>query len=166
MTQLRTISDLFFRIVVRNHARVMLFKREAKWVPIASREVYRNVVGVAKWLAKKGIGKTDRVAILSENRPEWPTAEFATMLLGGVVVPIYATLTGDQTAYMLRDSGARIAFVSTADQFKKVLAVREQTALEQLVVMEYSGLPDGVAMHPMMHEGPTERDAPMDAHAA
>src|SRR3954468_13382804 len=147
MTQLRTISDLFFRIVVRNHARVMLFKREAKWVPIASREVYRNVVGVAKWLAKKGIGKTDRVAILSENRPEWPTAEFATMLLGAIVVPIYATLTADQTAYMLRDSGARVAFVSSVEQFKKVLSIREQTALEKIVVMDYTGIPDSIPMH-------------------
>src|SRR4051794_18983401 len=119
MTELRTINDLFFRIVERNHARAMLFKQASKWVPIGSREVYRNVVGVTKWLADNGIRKGDRVAILSENRPEWPTAEFATVLLGGVVVPIYATLTGDQTAYMLRDSGARIAFVSTVEQFKK-----------------------------------------------
>jgi long-chain acyl-CoA synthetase len=166
MTQLRTINDLFFRIVERNHARVMLFKQGSKWVPIASREVYRNVVGVTKWLTENGIRQGDRVAILSENRPEWPTAEFATMLLGGVVVPIYSTLTGDQTAYMLRDSGARIAFVSTVDQFKKVLSIREQTALEKIVVMEYSGLPDGVPMHRMMNDGPKERDTDIDARAA
>ncbi len=166
MSELRTINDLFYRIVERKRPRVMLFKQGTKWTPIASHELYRDTVGVAKWLASSGIGKGDRVAILSENRPEWPTAEFATMLLGAVVVPIYSTLTGEQTAYMLRDSGARVVFVSSVDQFKKVQAIREQSAIEKIVVMDYIGIPEGIPMHRLMHDGPKERDAALDARAA
>ena len=166
MSDLRTINDLFYRVVQRNQDRVVLFKQGNKWIPIASRELYRDVLGVAAWLTGNGIAKGDRVAILSENRPEWPTAEFATMLLGAVVVPIYSTLTAEQTAYMLRDSGARVAFVSSVDQFKKVNGIREQTALEKIVVMDYIGIPEGVPMHRMMHDGPKERDIQYDSRAA
>src|SRR3954463_3782434 len=103
MSEFRTINDLFFRVVDRDYDHVMLFKQADKWVPVSSRELYRDAVGVARTLSEWGIRKGDRVAILSENRPEWPTAEFGALLLGAVVVPIYPTLLGEQTAYMMKD---------------------------------------------------------------
>ena len=87
-------------------------------------------------LRKWGVGRGDRVAILSENRPEWTIADFASLLLGAVTVPIYATLTAEQTAYILRDSGARVIFVSSETQLQKVLSIRDQTLLEKIVVMD------------------------------
>ena len=99
----------------------MLFKQTIQWIPISAGELYRDVAGTARSLAAWGIAKGDRVAILSENRPEWAVADFATMMLGAVVVPIYTTLTAEQTAFILKDSGARVIFVSTAEQLKKVL---------------------------------------------
>ena len=75
-------------------------------------------------LRRWGVAKGDRVAILSENRPEWMIADFASLLLGAVTVPIYATLTAEQTAYILRDSGARVVFVSSEAQLQKVLSIR------------------------------------------
>src|SRR5437868_14130697 len=102
---LNTINEVFYTAVERNSDRLMMFKQTVKWVPISSQELYRNVLGVARSLGKWGIRHGDRVAILSENRPEWAVADFATQLLGGVVVPIYGTLTPEQTAYILQDSG-------------------------------------------------------------
>ena len=81
------------------------------------------------------------MAILSENRPEWAVADFATMLLGAVVVPIYTTLTREQTLHLLRDSGARILFVSTPDQLRKLQAISDQCDVEKIVVMDYIGAP-------------------------
>ena len=78
--------------------------------PLSSETFSAGVAGVARGLQQWGIGKGDRVAILSENRPEWMIADFASLLLGAVTVPIYATLTAEQTAYILRDSGARVVF--------------------------------------------------------
>ena len=71
-------------------------------------------------------------------------ADFASLLLGAVTVPIYATLTAEQTAYILRDSGARVVFVSSEAQLQKVLSIREQTAVEKIVVFDATG----DTMHP------------------
>ena len=165
MSEINTIVDLFYRIVERTSAQAMMYKQTVRWIPISSRELYRDVVGVAKSLAEWGIRKGDRVAILGENRPEWATADFGTVLLGAAVVPIYPTLTAEQTAYMLTDSGARVAFVSTAEQFKKIQSVRAATEIEKVVVMDYIGVPEGIPMHRMMHNGPTQPDAIFDARA-
>jgi len=89
----QTVNDIFLSVVERNLDHAMLYKQTVKWIPISSRELYRDVIGTARSLAKWGIGKGDRVAILSENRPEWAVADFATMLLGAFEFLIYATLT-------------------------------------------------------------------------
>ncbi|MGO9209045.1 MAG: AMP-dependent synthetase/ligase [Terriglobales bacterium] len=157
-----TINDVFCSVVERNHDRVMLYKQAVKWIPVSARELYRNVMGTARTLAQWGIGKGDRVAILSENRPEWAVADFASLLLGAADVPIYPTLTDEQTLAILQDSGARIAFVSTVEQLEKVLAIKGRTALEKVVVMDYVGIPEGIPMHRMMVNQETGRDSEMD----
>jgi long-chain acyl-CoA synthetase len=87
-------------------------------------------------LAGFGIGPGDRVAILAENRWEWAVADFATLALGAVDVPLYPTLTPEQIAFMLRDSGARVIVLSSRAQYNKVISIREQTALERIVIMD------------------------------
>jgi long-chain acyl-CoA synthetase len=161
----RTVNEIFYQVVDRHSDRVMLYKQTVKWIPISSRELYRDAVGVAHALAGWGIAKGDRVAILSENRPEWATAEFGTLLIGGVVVPIYPTLTSEQCAFVIADSGARIAFVSTVEQFKKLQTIQAGSTLEKIVVMDYIGVPDAIPMHRLMHGGPASRDADFDARA-
>jgi len=83
-----------------------------------------------------GIDHGDRVAILSENRPEWTITDFAALALGAVTVPIYSTQTADQTSYILNDSGARVIAVSTKSQLEKILAIQRHTALERIIVMD------------------------------
>jgi long-chain acyl-CoA synthetase len=163
---LQTINDLFFAVVDRGAERVMLSKESGEWNPISSQEIYKSVVGVAQTLASWGIKKADRIAILSENRPEWTFAEFAAALIGAVVVPIYATQTPEQISYMLRDSGARIIFLSTIDQLKKFRSIKEQTAVEKCVVMDYVGVTEALPMSRLMQEGPSSRNPQFDARAA
>jgi long-chain acyl-CoA synthetase len=160
-----TINDIFYGIVDSNRDRVMTYKQTVKWIPIASRELYRDAVGVARTLASWGIQKGDRIAILSENRPEWALADFGAMLLGAVTVPIYTTLTAEQSAHLLKDSGARVIFLSTADQLKKFLQIRHETQVEKAVIMDYVGITEAIPMHRLMHEGPLTRDAEFDARA-
>ena len=162
---LRTVSDIFFNVVERDLPRAMLYRQTVQWIPISSRELYRDVAGTAKSLLGWGIRKGDRVALLSENRPEWAVTDFACACIGAVVVPVYPTLTGEQTAILLRDSGARIAFTSTVQQMDKVLTIQGQTAVEKVVAMDYVGNPKGIPMHRLMHAGPAERDAAFDAMA-
>src|SRR6202007_3416724 len=106
-----------------NRERAMLHRRAFQWLPISSQELYRNVAGVALALSGWGLVKGDRVAILSENRPEWTIADFACQLLGLVSVPIYTTLTAEQSAFILQDAGARAVFVSSEHQRRKIEAV-------------------------------------------
>src|SRR5512147_1490330 len=160
-----TVNQVFYQVVERQLDRVMLYKQTVKWIPISSRELYRDAVGIARALTDWGIRKGDRVAILSENRPEWATAEFGTLLIGAAIVPIYSTLTAEQARFMLTDSGARIAFVSTVDQFKKIQEAQPGTKLEKIVVMDYIGIPDAIPMHRLMHGGPVARDPQFDAAA-
>ena len=81
--------------------------------------------------------------MLSENRPEWAVVDYATLLLGGIVVPIYATQTPEQVLYVLQHSEARIAFVSSRKQYEKVEAIRHESKLERIVVMDkVDDLPD------------------------
>ena len=75
-------------------------------------------------LASLGMVNGDRVALLSESRPEWLFADFAILTTGAVTVPVYPTLSARQIGTILRDSGARIAIVSTAAQVEKLLAGR------------------------------------------
>ena len=134
--RLRTLSDVFFAVVERQHPKVMLQRRGDAWVPLSSETLCARIGTTAGALRGWGMGRGERVAILSENRVEWTIADFASLLLGAVTVPVYATLTAEQTAYILRDSGARVIFVSTETQMQKVLSIREQTAVEKIVVMD------------------------------
>src|SRR5207244_9055424 len=130
---LQTLNDISFDIAGRNQPHFLLRKTQAGWEPISSKEFAIKVGGVLSALRSWGISRGDRVAILSENRHEWVVADFACMLLGAVVVPIYTTLTAEQTCYMLRDSGARAIFVSSVRHLEKVLSVLDSTTIEKMV---------------------------------
>ena len=143
----------------------MMHREAIEWVSISADELYRNVVGVARALEGWGIGKGDRVAILSENRPEWTVTDFACLAIGAVVVPIYATLTDGQTASLLRDAGVRAIAVSNQQQLDKVLCVREQTFLERILVMDHVESAQAYPIRRLMLQGPQQRDAEFDSRA-
>ena len=133
---LQTLNDIFFAVAGREQPRCMLRQAAGEWQPISSREFAAKVWGVTNGLRSWGISQGDRVAVLSENRHEWVVADFACMLLGAIVVPIHTTLTAEQTAYILRDSGARVIFLSSGKHLEKVLSILQLTCVEQIVSME------------------------------
>jgi len=133
---LATLNDIFFAAVERNLDRVMLHREGGKWLPVSSQEFGRCTMNTARALREWGIRKGDRVAILSENRPEWPIADMATLLLGAVTVPLYTTLTPEQTGFVLNDSGSRVIFLSSDLHLQKVLSTVSHTKVEKIVVMD------------------------------
>jgi long-chain acyl-CoA synthetase len=134
--EIRTLADIFFASIAHDVERHVMFKRGSEWQVISSRQLYGYVATLARALKQWGIHKGDRVAILGENRPEWMIADFACVNSGIVDVPIYATLTADQTLYLLQNSRARVVFVSTLEQLRKVQSIKAQTSLEKIVVMD------------------------------
>ena len=162
---LQTLNDILLAVCHSRRDRVMLQRQVLGWVPISSTEIYRGVVGVARALQSWGIGKGDRVAILSENRPEWTITDFAALSLGAVTVPIYSTQTAEQTSFILRDSGARVVAVSTNHQLEKVLTIQRQTPVERIMVMDAIETAHAVHMQGLMLQGPTDFDPEFDARA-
>ena len=162
---LQTLNDILLAVCQSRRDRVMLQRGALGWVPISSKEIYRGVVGVARTLESWGIRKGDRVAILSENRPEWTITDFAALSLGAVTVPIYATQTADQTAFILNDSGARVVAVSTKHQLEKVLTVQQHTPVERILVMDAVETAHAVHMQGLMLHGPDDVDAGFDARS-
>ncbi len=162
---IQTLNDILLAVCGSGRDRVMLQRQVLGWVPISASELYRNVVGVARDLQSWGIGPGDRVAILSENRPEWTITDFAILSLGAVTVPVYPTQTADQTAYILNDSGARAIAVSTEAQLQKVLAIKERTPVARVLVMDAVETAHAVHMQRLMLQGPTGFDPEFDAHS-
>lgn len=162
---IQTLNDIFSAVCQSRRDRVMLQREVLGWIPISSTELYRNVVGVARTLESWGIRKRDRVAILSENRPEWTITDFAVLALGAVTVPIYSTQTADQTSFVLNDSGARIVAVSTQSQLEKVLTIQKHTPVERIVVMDAVETAHAVHLQGLMLQGPKDCDPEFDARS-
>lgn len=168
-----TLNDIFFAAVERNLDTIMLYREAGKWLPISSREFGQSVARTAHTLHVWGIRPGDRVAILSENRPEWPMADMAILLLGAVTVPLYTTLTAEQTAFVLRDSSCRAIFLSSDQQLHKVLSILPQTQIEKIVVMdavEFKGdlapyADRCVTMNQITLQGPKDLGAEIESRA-
>lgn len=161
---LRTLNDVFFTLLERNSDRVMLSRENGKWNAISALQLRSWVYATARQLQTWGIKKGDRVILLSENRPEWAVADFACLLLGAVDVPIYATQTSDQCLFVLQNSDARIAFVSSRKQYEKLAAVREQTKLEYIVIMDDAAeLTEAIPMQSFLRDAPAEDDPDLAA---
>ncbi len=167
---LTTINDLFLRITSADNPRAVLWQDEfGQWQPISSLQIYQRVRRLAETILKWDAQKGDRIALISENRWEWAVTDFATLAVGAVNVPIYPTLTGDQIAVLIQDAGCRIAVVSTRQQYEKLNAVRHQTPLERILIMEPGAPPDGaISFHELLEGADTrgaERDTMFDALA-
>jgi long-chain acyl-CoA synthetase len=138
---IRTINDLFLRVAESNRPDAMLWQDEhGVWKGISSAEIYARVKALASALLGWGVQRGDRIALLSENRWEWQVTDFAVLAIGAVDVPIYPTLTVEQTAELLRDSGARIAVVSTRALYDKVESALSGSSLERIIMMDSTAL--------------------------
>ena len=139
-----TINDLFRRVAAAANPRAVLWQDEfGQWQPISSDQMYQRTRALAEAFLGWGAQKGDRIALISENRWEWAVTDFATLAIGAADVPIYPTLTGEQVAALVADAGCRIAVVSTRQQFDKLNAVRGQTQLERIVMMDSPAPPEG-----------------------
>jgi long-chain acyl-CoA synthetase len=101
---------------------------------LSGKEVFERVRDISLGLAALGMARGDRVAIVSESRPEWVFTDLAILTGGGVTVPIYPTLSAAQAKYILQHCGARIAVVSTRAQLEKIEEIRRQLPALQAVV--------------------------------
>src|ERR1700693_4523551 len=143
MFDLSSVNDVLARVTGHGDAVVMLWQdADGAWKPITSNELYGRVRALADVFRGWGLGKGDRGGIVSEDRWGWAVTDLAALAMGGVDVPLYPTLTPEQIGYMLRDSGAKAAVVSSREQYEKLTATGDLPELEHVVVMDAGELPD------------------------
>ncbi len=144
--EIRTLCDIFYNSVDTYRKEEHLkAKRSGVWRGISSEEFRRAVEELSMGLRALGVDRGDKVAILSENRPEWAMADLAVLTAGATDAPIYATLTASQALYILNDSEAKACFVSTAVQGKKLAEVKDRAPNLRYVIRMEDGpaLPEG-----------------------
>ena len=141
-----TLNQLLFEAVEKwNKPDALLVRNGERYDAVSHRTLLDRIRRVRYGLKAIGIQRGDRVAILSENRPEWAIADFACLTSGVTDVPLYPSLPSEQLGYPLRDSGAVALFISTEAQAKKIASIRgELPALKTVIVFDKvgSGLAD------------------------
>lgn len=153
-----TLNRIFFEAIDRfGPQEALRAKRDGRWQGLTYREVELQVDQVAALFEEWQLHPGDRVAILSENRPEWAIVDYAALALGLIVVPVYPTLPADQVEFILRDSGARVAFASSSAQLEKLLVIRTRLAsLERVLVFDKVAALEGIPSLDALLEGVDE----------
>jgi long-chain acyl-CoA synthetase len=136
--ELATLADLPFHVSGR-HPKPLLVGRAigSNIVGESTREWFERLRDLSLGLGAFGVTTGDRVAIVSESRPEWQLTDLALLVAGAVTVPVYPTLSAQQVEYILADSGARIAVLSDNAQLEKIQHVRHHLPhLEAILLFE------------------------------
>ncbi len=154
--ELDTLPKLFFDAIdKRARPDALMYKRDGAWKRLSHEEVERRTAAFAAALLDLGIDRDDRVAVLSENRPEWLIGDYAVLGLGAVYVPIYATLPANQIAFILADCETKAILVSNQEQYEKIASIRNDVpSLRHIIVFDEIDAPDDVlSFHRMVEEG-------------
>jgi long-chain acyl-CoA synthetase len=133
-----TLPEVYER-VARDHPKpkTLNYKRDGKWHSISAAEMLQRAKHIALGLYSLGIGKGERVALLSESCAEWVLADQGCLFAGASTVPIYPTLTAPQAAYILKNSGARLLFVQSREKLAQMEEVlRAAPEVSQVVLFE------------------------------
>ena len=121
-----TLTRLFFDAVQKyDRPDALQYKENGVYKPISHRVLADRVRHVALGLQELGLAPGDRVAILSENRPEWAIADYACLASALTDVSLYPNLPAEQIPYLVNDSGASAIFCSTAVQSAKIAEIRK-----------------------------------------
>jgi len=129
-----------FRIF--NKERALGFKDGDNWSFLSGEEVISRVKNIGFGLSAMGLGAGDRVAVISENRPEWSLTDLAILSLRAANVPIYTTQAVDQIRYILENSGAKMLIISGKKIWKHAEeAIRSVERLEKIIVLDADAKP-------------------------
>lgn len=122
--EIQTLTDIFALTCDLDRPVALKYKKGDRWADVTLAEFRDTIRWFSTGLRTLGVKPGDRVAILSENRPEWATGDFGILCAAAITVPIYPTLLGWQIEYILNDSGSVACIASTDEQLKKLLDIR------------------------------------------
>jgi long-chain acyl-CoA synthetase len=145
--EIKTLNDIYTVTCGITRPAALKAKRGDRWVDTTVPEFRDTVRWFSTGLRHLGMKPGDRVAILSENRPEWAMADFGILTGAAVTVPIYPTLLGWQVEYIINDAGTIAVVVSDAEQLNKILEIRGHCpSIHNIIVCDppTATLPPGV----------------------
>jgi long-chain acyl-CoA synthetase len=158
--EFHTIPDMFQKLTgkfAQDIRPALMYKSDGVYKGITYSDLRSRVETFANGLAALGIERGDRVAIVSENRPEWVIADQAIAALGAINVPLYPTMTSKQIEFIFNDAGVKLAIVSNQFQLNKVMrAYPDLDCLEKVILIAEKGPipePDTVGFSWVMEEG-------------
>ena len=132
-----SVPGLILGAVTRHNKEDALnYRADGKWHNIPAAAFVERVKNVALGLSGLGVRPGDRIALLSENRPDWSIADLAILSLGAINVPIYTTQALDQVEFILSDSGAKAMFISTRRLYKHVQPVLAKRPLDHVIFFD------------------------------
>ncbi|SCY07074.1 AMP-binding protein [Desulfoluna spongiiphila] len=118
------LARMIRRRIPRYENKVALKDRaDGPWISITWKEMGETADALARSLLACGIGPGDRVGIFSQNRSAWTLADLAILSIRGVTVPVYASNSADETAYIVKDAGITLLFVNDQEQYDKAISM-------------------------------------------
>jgi long-chain acyl-CoA synthetase len=131
-----TLGDLPFHVLDRFASTTLIKRSLGRGLQeFTGSQLFEQIRELSLGLTQLGVTPGDRVAIISESRPEWVTVDLASLAAGAVTVPVYPTQSAGQVEFVLRDSGAKVAVLSGLAQLEKLRRVRESLADLELVLV-------------------------------
>ncbi|NEM99605.1 AMP-dependent synthetase/ligase [Pontibacter burrus] len=125
MSITRTIDLLSHQLENYPQPDCLVSKVNGQWVKYSTQDVQNMANLMSLGLLKLGIGKNDKVAIISFNRPEWVFADFGIQQIGAISVPMYPTITVEDYRYIFNDAEVKAIFVSDSELYNKVVAATD-----------------------------------------
>lgn len=144
--EIQTLNDIYAVTCEIDRPAAMRYRDNGKWIDITVAQLRDTVRWFSMGLRALGVKAGDRVALLSENRPEWAFSDFAILCAAAVNVPVYPTLLSWQIEYIVNDASATVAIASTHEQLSKLLDIRSHCpCLHQIIVFDAPDeVPEGV----------------------
>ncbi|GAA4378034.1 long-chain fatty acid--CoA ligase [Hymenobacter koreensis] len=128
-------------------------KINGNWEKISTQQLKDQAELVSLGLRKLGIGKDDKVAIISMNRPEWMMADFGISQLGAVSVPMYPSITVEDYRYIFADAGVKAVFISNQDLYDKVKAATAGQSIPADNIFSFDKLPGARHFNELLEMG-------------
>lgn len=135
------------------------YKDRGRWHSYRWQDVFHLVGSLAAGLADQGVVKGDRIAIMSETRPEWFISDLSIMGLGAITIPIYPNVQSEEVDFILTDSGTKILILEDQEQFERWEQILSNHPNVKIVVMtpkDLSQEKDWITWSSLLEIGRTE----------
>jgi long-chain acyl-CoA synthetase len=169
-TQSRTLADLLPLAVEKHLATAALRYKDpgrGEWVDVSYAELGQIVRELSLGLQAIGVERNDKVAILSNTRPEWTCFDFAVLCAGATAVPIYQTNSPEECEYVLHHSDAKAVVVEDQEQLDKIRRIRDRLpSLEHVIAVDPVDGSDTISVAELRERGRARRAEDFDERVA